>query len=88
MIWNTLINFVLDIINLLLGFFPNVNSTFNSNLVNVISTLKSSLSVINFVFPIDVLFNVMSIIISLYVAKYVIKLIRIIINLIPGVSAN
>ena len=83
-----LVSLVMNVLTLLMGFLPNIDPSIVGSISNISTQLKTSLSSINFFFPVPDLFYVFSSIITLYIIKYSVKLVRFILNFVPMVKAN
>jgi hypothetical protein len=87
MLWTLIINFAVIPINIIIGLFPNADSSVVTTLSGIGSSLKTTLLSINSMFPITELFQIIGIIMGLYILKISVKIIRWMISFIPGVNA-
>lgn len=84
MIWSL----IAGVITFVTSFLPNTDSGLITILNSIPTTLKNSLGVINYMFPVNTLFLIIGLMITAYLTKIGFKLVRYLINFIPFINAN
>lgn len=79
---------ILSTLTFIITLLPPVNSDVITSISGVSSTLKTSLLSINYLFPVNILFQVLSWVITLYLIKIGFKIIRWLANFIPFINSN
>jgi hypothetical protein len=84
----TILNFILGLVTLIISYLPNADYHIVDRISGVDTLVKDSLTNINYLFPVNTLFIILTIVINLYILKYTFKLVRYILNFIPFVNSN